>query len=233
MSDEGEAPQEPELGPEQVQLEQIREFLRKRVAGSSLRQVAEEAGVSRESVRRLAGDEEEVHTYRATEEKLRDWYVREAFVPEHQRAGYPQHPPVPYPSYGGRRRRTPAPAPLPPLGPQLRPHTPGEFTTLRLNSARRAFATDAELADILGVDRAQPSRWRAGQAPDPVNREKLVALDVVIELLSGWLSPSSIPKWLNGVNAHLGNRRPLEVLRGGHLSEVIAAIEAEKSGAYA
>jgi transcriptional regulator with XRE-family HTH domain len=229
MSADQPEPQEApdELGPDR--LDQIREFLRRRMEHESLREVADEVGIGKDAVRSFAEGQGE--PYSATKQKLTDWYARETFVA--QRTTGPQEPVAPY-SYGGRRRRKAAPAaPLPPLGPQPRPHTPGEFTTLRLNSIRRAFATDAELADVLGVDRAQPSRWRAGQAPDPHNREKLVALDTVIELLSTYLSPTSIPKWLNGVNAHLGNRRPLEVLRNGHLSEVIAAIESEKSGAYA
>ena len=103
----------------------------------------------------------------------------------------------------------------------------------RLRSALRAFGSDAELAAALGVDRAQPGRWRAGQSPDPENYDRIVGLDVVVDLLGTYLSRSSIPKWLNGVNAHLGDRRPVAVLRHGNLSEVIAAIEAEKSGAYA
>jgi hypothetical protein len=36
-----------------------------------------------------------------------------------------------------------------------------------------------------------------------------------------------------GINAHLGDRRPIDLLREGSLSDVIAAIEALKSGSYA
>jgi hypothetical protein len=107
-----------------------------------------------------------------------------------------------------------------------------EFTTLRLVSARRAFTSDAQMAEALGVDRAQLPRWRGGQIPDRENAERLAGLDLVVELLSGYLSETSIPKWLHGVNAHLGGRRPIALLRAGQLSEVIAAIEALKSGAY-
>lgn len=108
-----------------------------------------------------------------------------------------------------------------------------EFTVLRLDSARRAFSSDAEMAEALGVDRAQLPRWREGQVPDRRNADRLAGLDLVVELLTGYLSDSSIPKWLDGINAHLDNRRPLSVLREGRLSEVVAAIEAMKSEAYA
>ncbi|MBA4159802.1 MAG: helix-turn-helix transcriptional regulator [Gemmatimonadetes bacterium] len=108
------------------------------------------------------------------------------------------------------------------------------FYILRLESARRAFASDAQVADALGVDRAQVKRWRAGETePGPANAERIVGLDATVELLTGYLEPSSIPKWLMGFNAHLGDRRPIDLLRQGSLSEVIAAIEALKSGSYA
>jgi hypothetical protein len=42
-----------------------------------------------------------------------------------------------------------------------------------------------------------------------------------------------VAKWLMGHNAHLSDRRPVDLLREGNLSGVIAAIEALKSGAYA
>ena len=108
------------------------------------------------------------------------------------------------------------------------------FYALRLESARRAFPSDAQVAEALGVDRAQVKRWYEGTTvPGPENVDRIVGLDAVVELLSGHLEPSSISKWLNGFNAHLGDRRPVDVLRQGSLSEVIAAIEALKSGSYA
>lgn len=104
----------------------------------------------------------------------------------------------------------------------------------RLEAARRAFPSDAQLAEALGVDRAQVTRWREGRTrPAADVADRLVGLDTVIELLSGYLEPDSIAKWLRGINAHLANRRPLDLLRQGQLSAVIAAIEAMKSDSYA
>lgn len=110
---------------------------------------------------------------------------------------------------------------------------PGGRVVDRLENIIRAFGSDAAAAAALDVSRAQPRRWREGQIPDPENRDRIVGLDAVLALLAGYLEPGSIPRWLNGINAHLGNRRPINVLREGRLSEVIAAIEAEKSGAFA
>lgn len=104
----------------------------------------------------------------------------------------------------------------------------------RLDAARRAFPSDAQMAEALGVDRAQVTRWREGQTvPTADVADRLVGLDTVVELLSGYLERDSIPKWLRGINAHLDNRRPLDLLRQGQLSPVIAAIEAMKSESYA
>lgn len=111
-------------------------------------------------------------------------------------------------------------------------HT-ANLAAMRLDSVRRVFDSDAAVADALGVSRAQPPRWREGQMPDPENAHKLASLDVVIDLLTGYLEPQTIPKWLNGLNPFLNDRTPLFMLRRNRLSEVIAAIEAEQSEVYA
>jgi hypothetical protein len=105
--------------------------------------------------------------------------------------------------------------------------------TDRLDHNTRVLGSDAAVAEILDVSRALPRRWREGQVPDPENRDCIIGLDAVIALLSGFLAESSIPKWLNGVNAHLDDRRPISVLREGRVADVIAAIEAQKAGVVA
>lgn len=61
------------------------------------------------------------------------------------------------------------------------------LTAMRLDSVRRYFPSDAAVADALRVSRNRLERWRAGQAPDPVNERTLLALDVVVSLLTGYL----------------------------------------------
>jgi hypothetical protein len=107
------------------------------------------------------------------------------------------------------------------------------LAAMRLDAVRRVFESDAAVADALGVSRAQPPRWREGQVPEPENAHKLVGLDVVIDLLTGYLEPEAIPEWLNGLNPHLQDRTPLCMLQKGRLAEVIAAIQAEQSEGYA
>ena len=113
------------------------------------------------------------------------------------------------------------------------PKSDTTFVMMRLDSARRVFRSDAAVAEALGVDRTQPSRWRQGQVPDRKNLDRLVGLDAVIQLLTGFLSDTTIPKWLRSPNPRLGDRTPLYMLHQDRLPDVIAAIQAEKSGAFA
>lgn len=99
--------------------------------------------------------------------------------------------------------------------------------------ARAVFDSDAEMALAFGVDRSNMARWKAGAPVSPVNASRLQAFAVAVSLLVGLLSPTTIPKWLRGVNAHLAHRRPIDVLLAGGLADVIAAIENESSGAFA
>ena len=108
----------------------------------------------------------------------------------------------------------------------------GKIVAARYASVRRAFPSDAALADLLGVHRSRVSRWKRGEAPDAEHAQQLLGLDMAVSLLTGFLEAESIPDWLTGVNAHLGHRRPVDVILEGKLSHVVAAIEAEKSGAY-
>lgn len=113
------------------------------------------------------------------------------------------------------------------------PDPTAQIILARVLSARRAFRSDAALAEALGVHRSRIVNYRRGEAPSAEVREALVGLDTVISLLEGFLELEAVPDWLHGVNAHLGHRRPVDVLRRGPLSEVIVAIEAERSGAWA
>jgi hypothetical protein len=103
----------------------------------------------------------------------------------------------------------------------------------RLLSAERTLGSATAVADWLGVDRSRVTRWKGGELPEPRLEEQLVALDAVVSLLRGYLEEAVIADWLLGINANLGDRRPLDVLRDGRLSEVVAAVEAEKGGAFA
>lgn len=104
---------------------------------------------------------------------------------------------------------------------------------MMLDGLREVFASDRELAQALGVDPAQVTRWRQGQGPSDAAWDRLVDLFAVVTKLEGYYPPSRIHKWLVGANAHLGDRSPLFLLGMGRAAEVIGAIQATKAGAFA
>lgn len=116
-----------------------------------------------------------------------------------------------------------------------RPASTGQrnLVAARLDSLRRVYASDAAIADVLEVTRAQPGRWRKGAEPDPENHARLIALDTVVSLLATYLELEVIPDFLGGINAHLADRSPLFMLRKGRLDEVVRAIQADQAEVYA
>ncbi len=98
---------------------------------------------------------------------------------------------------------------------------------------RSAFSSDAAIAEYAGVDRSRITRFKQGDSLEPHTDALLDSVGVTVSQLRGFLDDAVIPEWLRGSNAHLAFRAPLDVLKRGRLSEVIAAIESEKAGAYA
>jgi hypothetical protein len=89
-------------------------------------------------------------------------------------------------------------------------------------------------ADLLGVSRSQPSRWRSGaEGLAASNQRAVLDLDyVVVRLHQIWL-PDVAATWLQSPNAHLGGALPVDVIRQQGAAAVIGAIDAEAEGAYA
>ncbi len=89
------------------------------------------------------------------------------------------------------------------------------------------------MAEILGVSRSRVSRWLRNERPDREDRRKLHAVEFVVSRLRETYYPETAAKWLWGFNAHLRNARPVDLLRMGRVAEVLEAVEALESGAYA
>ena len=98
---------------------------------------------------------------------------------------------------------------------------------------RSAFPSDAAIAEFAGIDRSRVTRFKQGKNLEPATDDLLEDVGITVTKLRGFLDDDLIPHWLRGINAHLAHRRPLDVIRTGRVSEVLAAIEAEKSGAFA
>jgi len=96
------------------------------------------------------------------------------------------------------------------------------------------FGSQNRLAKILDVDRSCLTRWvKQRQIPDTRNQEKIVALHHIWVKLMTIFKPATAMKWLLGINAHLSNHRPLELIQQGRIAEVLAALEQCDTVAYA
>jgi uncharacterized protein (DUF2384 family) len=90
------------------------------------------------------------------------------------------------------------------------------------------------LARALGVSASQPSRWRTGEdVPSPEVASRLLDLEHVIALAMQAWDPAVVMDWLTTANGFLGGAQPVEVLRQRGSAEVIDALKATLSGAFA
>lgn len=104
---------------------------------------------------------------------------------------------------------------------------------------RTQFLIDAiggvtSLARALGVSPSQPSRWKSGdEVPSPEIAARLLDLDHVVAFgMQAW-DPAVLMDWMSSANGFLDGARPIEVLRHRGSAEVIDALRATISGAYA
>src|SRR5207237_2428549 len=103
----------------------------------------------------------------------------------------------------------------------------------KVDALRIDFGSAARLADMLGVSRAQITRWLRGAGIDPLNAEKVDLLELVWSNLLRLYEPDAARAWLFGVNPHLGDRRPIDAIRAGRAEELMRAIRAERAGSFA
>jgi uncharacterized protein (DUF2384 family) len=83
------------------------------------------------------------------------------------------------------------------------------------------------------VSPAQVSRWKRGQGVDPDNAERLDLLELVMSFLLRVYEPETAEKWLFGLNPHLRDRRPIDVIRAGATAELVAALRQERADSFA
>jgi hypothetical protein len=105
--------------------------------------------------------------------------------------------------------------------------------TKKVEALRDDFRTAARLADLLGVDRSQVTRWLRGAGIDPLNAEKVDLLELVWASLLRIYERDAALAWLEGMNPTLGDRRPIDLIRLGRTEELMRAIRVERSDAFA
>ncbi len=103
----------------------------------------------------------------------------------------------------------------------------------KVRAVSRDVGGQAELARLIGVSPSRVSRWLQDEVPDSANRRKVEGVEFVLSRLLGMWRRETALKWLYGINAHLRDHRPVDLLAQGRVAEVIRAIEAEETGAYA
>jgi len=106
-------------------------------------------------------------------------------------------------------------------------------TARKVEALRVDFRSAARVADLLGVNRAQVTRWLRGAGIDPANAEKVDLLELVWGNLLRLYDREAALAWLFGVNPTLGDRRPIDLIRTGRAEELMRAIRAERSDTFA
>lgn len=104
---------------------------------------------------------------------------------------------------------------------------------LKVEALSRDFRSQRRLAEALGVSPAQVSRWRRGQGIDEANADRLDLLELTMSMLRRLYEPATVEDWLFGLNPHLRNRRPIDVIRQGRVEELLAAIGQERADSFA
>src|SRR4249919_2056143 len=100
-------------------------------------------------------------------------------------------------------------------------------TADKMIALSRDFHSKHHLAELLSVSPAQITRWRNENGIDAVNAQRVDLLELTMSSLLRVYSSEAAEDWLLGVNPHLRDRRPVDLIRGGNTRELLEAIEAE------
>jgi uncharacterized protein (DUF2384 family) len=106
-------------------------------------------------------------------------------------------------------------------------------TAQKVQALSQDFRSQRRLAELLGVSPAQVTRWRQGKGIDDVNADRVDLLELVMAQLLRVYPAEAAEQWLVGANPHLGDRRPIDLIRRGQSRELIDAIAAERAGSFA
>jgi hypothetical protein len=106
-------------------------------------------------------------------------------------------------------------------------------TALKVEALAADFRSQRRLAAALGVSPAQITRWTRGQGIDPENADRVDLLELAMSFLLRLYEPETVERWLFGVNPHLRNRRPIDLVRAGRTEELLAALRQERAGSFA
>jgi len=106
-------------------------------------------------------------------------------------------------------------------------------TAVKIRALKRDFRSGSAIADLLGVNRSQITRWLRGAGIDPLNAERIDLLELVWSALLRIYDREAALSWLFGINPRLGDRRPIDLIRAGRAEELMRAIRAERADSFA
>ncbi|HEY7464940.1 MAG TPA: hypothetical protein VH987_11005 [Candidatus Limnocylindria bacterium] len=87
------------------------------------------------------------------------------------------------------------------------------------------------VSEATGANQRTVERWRAGMGPRRAEyRVKLDDLAAILAILGEQMGPKATQAWLTGRSAHLGWRRPIELLARGEFDRVRGAAMAYAAG---
>lgn len=95
----------------------------------------------------------------------------------------------------------------------------------------RAFPASL-IARATGANVRTAERWRAGQAPQTRFRDRMSALQAVLDVLGRGMSDGAKRAWLEAPNPLLKWDRPVDLLAKGDFAAVHAAAESYTVGDY-
>jgi hypothetical protein len=96
-----------------------------------------------------------------------------------------------------------------------------------------ALGSKAALAEYIETHRSQVTRAARGQEIGAMPGWRMAGLAAVIGALLEIYEPAAVGSWLHGINPHLNNQRPLDVLKQGDVAAVMRAVQADRTGAFA
>src|ERR1700757_2878139 len=103
----------------------------------------------------------------------------------------------------------------------------------KVTALSRDCGSQRRLAELLGVNAAQVTRWRRGQGIDDVNAGRVDLLELVMAQLLRLYEAEAAERWLVGMNPSLGGRRPVDLIRRRQARDVLDAIPKERAGSFA
>lgn len=103
----------------------------------------------------------------------------------------------------------------------------------KVEALSQDLGSQRRLADLLGVNPAQITRWRRGEGIDDLNAARVDLLELVMANLLRLYTPAAAERWLFGLNPNLGGRRPVDLIRRGQTREVLDGLASERAGSFA